>query len=158
MDDPVFRAARPILDEALAGLRAAAEGASPELLNRRPAGNDTNTIAVIVTHALHSTRSWLSLATGAEPPARDRPAEFRTVVEDTIGFLASVDALATDCRTLLETEEPFDPVRTGMAPWRSDADADEPVTAAWALIHAFEHLGQHTAHAQLTRQLLDAAG
>ncbi len=152
MADPVFTAARAIFEETLAGLRAAAEGASPELLNRPPAGEGTNTIAVIVTHALHSTRSWLSLAIGVEPPVRDRPAEFRTVVDDSTGFLTAMDGLAADCRALLETEEPFDPSRTGTAPWRSDADADEPVTAAWALVHAFEHLGQHTAHAQLTRQ------
>ena len=150
MDDPVFRAARPILDETLAGLRAAAEGASPELLNRRPAGDDTNTIAVIVTHALHSTRSWLSLATGAEPPARDRPAEFRTVVQDTSGFLASVDALATDCRSLLETDEAFD-----AGAIREDPRDGEQVTAIWALIHAIEHLREHVAHAELTRQVFD---
>ncbi len=157
MTDPVFTAARAILDETLAGLRSAVEGASPDLLNRRPAGEDTNTIAVIVTHALHGTRAWLSLATAVAPPVRDRPAEFRTIAEDTDGFLTIVDALAADCRSLLETEEPFDPTRTGTAPWRSGAGADEPVTAAWALVHAFEHLGQHTAHAQLTRQILDAA-
>jgi hypothetical protein len=30
---------------------------------------------------------------------------------------------------------------------------DDPVTAAWALLHALEHLREHAAQAQLTRQL-----
>jgi hypothetical protein len=31
----------------------------------------------------------------------------------------------------------------------------EPVTAAWALLHALEHVGLHLGHAQITRQLWD---
>jgi hypothetical protein len=31
------------------------------------------------------------------------------------------------------------------------------VTAAWALIHAVEHLQEHVAHAELTRQVWDRA-
>ena len=155
MNDPVYAAAHQILDDALADLRSAVDGASVTMLNRQPAGDDTNPIAVIVTHALHSTRAWLSLATGVEPPVRDRDAEFRTVVDDAAGFLVTADSLAADCRALLETDEAFDPAREGTAPWTSTPD--EPITAAWALIHTFEHLGQHTAHAQLTRQILDAS-
>ena len=33
--------------------------------------------------------------------------------------------------------------------------AQEPVTAAWALIHALVHLREHVGHAELTRQLWD---
>ena len=32
--------------------------------------------------------------------------------------------------------------------------AGEPVTWAWALLHALGHLREHVGHAQLTRQLL----
>jgi hypothetical protein len=32
------------------------------------------------------------------------------------------------------------------------------VTAAWALLHALDHLGEHVGHAHLTRQLLDERG
>ena len=54
---------------------------------------------------------------------------------------------------MLEGDVAFDPGATGTAPWRTDG-ADEPVTAAWALLHALEHLREHVGHAQLTRQLL----
>jgi hypothetical protein len=41
---------------------------------------------------------------------------------------------------------------------REDPREDEQVSAAWALIHAVEHLREHVAHAELTRQLGEEAG
>jgi hypothetical protein len=152
--DPTVEAAREILDDSLEQLRAAVEGCTAEQLNRRPAGDDTNGLAVLATHALHSTRAWLCLALGQPLPPRDRPSEFAVVVDDPEGFLRDVDALAAECRTLFATEQPFDPARTGLAPWRPGALADEPVAAAWALIHALAHLREHVGHAQLTRQVV----
>src|SRR5262245_21111387 len=99
---------------------------------------------------MHSTRAWLSVAVGAEPPARDRPAEFR-VVASTDELLALLDEMGGECVALLDGAT-FDPDRTGLAPWRQGPEADEPVPAAWALIHALVHLREHVAHAQLTRQ------
>jgi uncharacterized damage-inducible protein DinB len=152
VSDPTYVAASDILADSLEELRKALEGCSAEELNRRPAGEDTNGLAVLATHALGSTRSWLSLATGAPLPDRDRDAEFRVVVEDPSAFLAAFDAQAAACRALLEIEGSFEPGREGTARWRTYA-ADEPVTAAWALLHALEHLREHVGHAQLTRQL-----
>jgi hypothetical protein len=150
--DPTIVAARDILSDSLDELRKAVDGCSSDDLNRRPAGDDTNGLAVLATHALMSSRSWLSLAVFAPLPDRDREAEFRVVVERPEDFMATFDALANECRALLDTELPFDPGRTGAAPWRT-YDPDEPVTAAWALLHALEHLREHVGHAQLTRQL-----
>ncbi len=154
MPDPTIEAARRILDDSLDQLRAAVDGCTAERLNRRPAGEETNGLAVLATHALHSTRSWLSLALDAPLPLRDRPAEFAVVVDDPEGFLRDVDAVAAECRTLLASERPFDPARTATAPWRPGPLADEPVDAAWALIHALAHLREHVGHAQLTRQVV----
>lgn len=154
MADPTITAARDILDDSLIELRKAVDGCSAGELNRRPAGEDSNGIAVLVTHAFGSTRSWLSLAVGASLPDRDRDAEFLVVVEDAGAFMATFDATASACRDLLDTDEPFDPGRTGTAPWLTYG-SDEPVTAAWALLHALEHLREHVGHAQLTRQLWD---
>jgi Protein of unknown function (DUF664) len=153
--DPTIAAARDILGDSLDELRKALDGCSADDLNRHPAGEDTNGLAVLATHALGSTRSWLSLAVAAPLPERDRDAEFRVVVEDAEVFLATFDSLAAECRTLVATEATFDPAHTGTAPWSVD-DPDEPVTAAWALLHALEHLREHVGHAQLTRQLLEA--
>jgi uncharacterized damage-inducible protein DinB len=106
---------------------------------------------VIATHALESTRSWLSLATGAPLPPRDRPAEFRAVADDR--FASSIEDRISACLALLNEDVTFDPARVGTAPWRSSG-ADEPVTAAWALLHALSHLHEHVGHAHVTRDLL----
>jgi hypothetical protein len=154
--DPTIDAASEILDESLTQLRQAIDGLSASVLDARPGSEDTNSLAVLVTHALHSTRAWLSLAVGAPLPDRDRPAEFATTVGDDVdGFMAGVDAVSADCRRLLDDAGPYDPGRTGTAPWRGGELATEPVTAAWALIHALVHLREHVGHAELTRQLRD---
>jgi hypothetical protein len=153
VSDPTIAAARQILDESLDQLRAALDGCSAEELNRRPAGDDTNGLAVLATHALQSTRAWLSIAVGVEPPPRDRPAEFTVVVDDAERFLAEVDRLAASCRAVLDPEAPFEPDHTGTPTWQPPQDR-EPVTAAWALIHALAHLREHVGHAQLTRQVV----
>jgi hypothetical protein len=154
--DPTIEAARDVLGDALGELRATLAGMSVDDLNLRPAGPSSNPLAVIAAHALSSTRSWLSLAMGAPLPERDRPAEFRTVADD--DFLAWADARAAECRRLLEGDATFEPTRIGAAPWRSGDLAEAPVSAAWALLHALDHLGEHVGHAHLTRQLLDERG
>ncbi|MFN8233338.1 MAG: DinB family protein [Actinomycetota bacterium] len=153
MPDPVVAAAREILEDSLDQLRAAVEGCSVEQLNRRPAGDDTNGLAVLATHALHSTRAWLGLAVDAQVPPRDRPAEFRVVVEDADAFRRGLDDLSASCRALLDADAAFEPERTGVASWMPPQDR-EPVSAAWALIHALAHLREHVGHAQLTRQVV----
>ena len=153
MTDPTIEAARDILGDSLAELRTVVDGCSADDLNRRPIEGETNPLAVLVTHAMQSTRSWLSLAAGAPPPERDRDAEFLVVVDDAAGFHSWLDDISAECRALLEGDVVYDPGATATAPWRTDA-AEEPVTAAWALLHALEHLREHVGHAQLTRQSL----
>ncbi|HEY7756594.1 MAG TPA: DinB family protein [Actinomycetota bacterium] len=153
MADPTFAAAAEVLGSALTDLRGAVEGMPAEELNRRPAGEDTNSIAVLVTHAMHSTRAWLSIAAAVEPPTRDRPSEFVAVATDDRELLALLDSMGAECRALLAGPT-FEPDRTGLAPWRPGPEAEEPVTAAWALIHALAHLREHVAQALLTRQLV----
>jgi hypothetical protein len=153
--DPTVVAAREFLESSLGDLRGAVEGMPADTLNRRPAGKDTNAIAVLVTHAMGATRSWLSLAMGTELPPRDRPAEFEVVARDDRELLHFLHSMGADCRALLATDAPFDPARTGVPSWGQAGESEEPVTAAWALIHALEHLREHMAQAQLTRQLLE---
>jgi Protein of unknown function (DUF664) len=157
VSDPTIDAARDLLDDSLVELRASVDGCSAEELNRRPGDEQTNTLAVLATHAMHSTRAWLSLATAAPPPARDRPSEFTVAVDDPAEFLAWLDGVSQECRDLLAGEVAFEPGLTGTAPWRTGGAfvaPDEPVTAAWALLHALEHLREHVGHAQLTRDLV----
>ena len=150
---PTIEAARDILGDSLGELRKAIDGCEADDLNRRPIVGDTNPLAVLATHAMQSTRSWLSLATGAPLPDRDRNAEFLVVVDDAAAFLSWLDDISAECRALLEGDVAYDPGATATAPWRTYG-SDEPVTAAWALMHALEHLREHVGHAQLTRQTL----
>lgn len=155
MGDATIEAAREILRDSLDELRTAIDGCSAEQLNRRPGGEDSNGLAVLVTHSLYSTRSWLSLATGADLPPRDRPAEFQVIEDDPGAFMASFDDIAAECGAILGGDLPFDAARVGTAPWRPGDLVDEPVTAGWALLHALSHLREHVGHAQLTRQILE---
>lgn len=149
MADPTIEAAQGIVDESLDAMHRVIAGASPEVLNGKPAGDETNSIAVLVVHAASSTRWWLSVARGVPLPERDRPAEFLTSVASADELLGVFDPIAADCRSLLESDEAFE-----AGAIRQDPRDDERVSAAWALIHAVEHLSEHVAHAELTRQLL----
>ena len=148
--DPTIEAARGFVDESLTAMRAAVVSGSADALNRRPAGDDTNPVAVLVVHAVNSTRSWLSVALGLPPPDRDRPSEFLTTVADADELLALFDPVAADCRALLDTDMAFEPGAI-----REDPRGGEQVTASWALIHAVEHLREHVAHAELTKQVFE---
>ena len=151
MSDPAIEAARDIASNSLDSMRRAIVDAPPELLNWRPAGEDTNPIAVIAVHAITSTRWWLSVAITGQAPERDRPAEFRTTVSSAEELLSIVDPLLADCRKLLAFEGDFDPGATRTDP----RDEGSATTSAWALTHAVEHLSEHVAHAELTRQMWD---
>ncbi len=148
--DPTLEAAQSVVGESLDSMRAAVGGASADALNRRPAGEDTNPVAVLVVHAVSSTRWWLSVALGSPLPERDRPSEFLTTVAGADELLGVFDPIAADCRALLETDVAFD-----AGAIREDPRGGEQVTAAWALIHAVEHLREHVAHAELTRQVFE---
>jgi len=158
MPDPTITAASEIIEESIEGIRAAIAGLPADALNWRPSEEATNPIAVLAVHALHSTRSWLAVATGAPLPDRDRDAEFRTVVTDPRELLGAVDRLATDCRALLTTEDAFEPGTMRESHFRASSGRAEIVSGAWALLHAVEHLREHMGHAQLTRQLWDQRG
>ena len=156
MTDPTIAAARDLLDDSLDAMRTTIEGIDPQALNWRPAGDDTNSIAVLAIHSMHSTRSWLSSATGAPMPERDRPSEFVATADDVDELLAFFDSMSGDCRALLDGAGEFDAGERLSGDRAARSYGDEPVTAAWALLHALQHLREHVAHTQLTRQLWDS--
>jgi uncharacterized damage-inducible protein DinB len=155
--DPMVAAARNMLESCVAGMRPAIEGASADALNWRPAGEETNSIGILAVHAMTSSRTWLNVAVGAPEPERDRDAEFRTQVEDPAELLATFDRLAGECRDALATEDDID-WGAARTPNRRPGSAPETITAGWTLLHALEHLREHVAHLQLTRQLWVARG
>jgi len=159
MTDPTVQAARQILDDEFVAMREALDGITLEGLGWRPPAPDSNTIAILVVHAMHSTRWWLSIATGASLPERDRPSEFLAEASAADELRTFFDELAGDCQDLLDRAASFDAGIARTAPPSSRggrSGASETVTAAWALLHALEHLREHVAQAQLTRQLWEA--
>ena len=159
-DDPMVAAARYVLlRDQLPLLRGCVAEAPSEALNWRPGGADTNSIAVLATHTMHSTRSWMSVARGAPLPDRDRESEFRVTVDATSELLALVDALTADIVRLLDGA-------TGSVDWatmrktrpRPNPGGRESVPAGRAMLHAIEHVAAHVAHMQLTRQWWEGRG
>jgi uncharacterized damage-inducible protein DinB len=148
--DPVIEATRVVLEESLAEIRKGVVDLSVDELNARPAGGNTNSVAVICAHALGSTRSWLSLAFGLPQPPRDRDAEFATVADGafkqwTEGQIAGIFALLDGAT--------WDPDRSGVPAWNNRLGA-QPRTAPYSLGHALAHLGEHVGHLHMTRELL----
>ena len=154
MTDPLVSAARHMFDRCVEDMRHSIERATPAALNWRPAGEETNSIAILAVHAITSSRTWLSVAVGAPEPERDRDAEFRTRATGSDELLATFDRIADECRAALATEETID-WAAERTPARRPGSAPSTITAGWTLLHALEHLREHVAHLQLTRQLWD---
>jgi len=152
MSEAMIEAAVDLLDDSSQGMRAAIADAPPEALAWRPPAEDANPLVVLAMHAMHSTRWWLSVATGAAMPERDRPSEFRATSADPDELRSFVERMSEHCRGLLTSTEPFDPAAT----WTSPTDG-EAVTRGWALLHALEHLREHAAQALLTWQLWESS-
>lgn len=137
-------------------LRTAVDGLPDEALNWKPAGDDTNSVAVLVTHVLHSTRSWISTAVGAPLPDRDRDSEFGVTSGSTADLVALVDDFGGQILSLLNNAGDIDWAENRKAHMRPSPDLPDYVPASFALLHAIEHFGQHVAHVSLTRQLWEA--
>ncbi len=148
--DPVIEATLQVLKESLGEIRKGVAGLSVDELNARPGGGNTNSIAVIVAHALGSTRSWLSLAFGQPQPPRDRDAEFKTVAD--ADFTSWTEQHIMACFALLDGAT-WDPNLSGVPAWNNRLGA-QPRTAPYSLGHALAHLGEHVGHLHMTRELL----
>ena len=151
--DPFLLAGRETISRSLDQLIDALDGLPQEGLNWRPRADDTNSIAVLMTHALNSTRSWLCVALGVALPRRSRDDEFGVSAAAPGSIRLEAEGLAQECRLLLEQAKDVDwhTIRQ-THPRANPADPDQ-VPAAWALIHAVEHLREHLAQVLLTRQL-----
>jgi hypothetical protein len=152
MADPIITATRELAGDAFDVLRRSVDGLDADALNRRPGGPDTNSIAVLVTHALGATRLLMNLAVGAPLPARDRDAEFTASVTGADALRGAIDTIAAECLAILDA--------AGSVDWnapRSRTRADGSVwemTAAYAMLHALDHLRGHADEAALTKHVL----
>src|SRR3954454_3585871 len=114
MGDAFIDGTREVLEESLDEIRRGVADLTVDELNARPAGGETNSVAVIVAHALGATISWLSLGFGAPLPPRDRDAEFRTVAD--AGFVAWTEDRIRQCLAVLDGAT-WDPNLVGVPNW-----------------------------------------
>lgn len=154
MTDPLLAAARKVVTEAFDELRRAVDGLPGEALDWRPAGPETNSLAVLVTHAMNSTRLWMRVAVGLPIPKRDREAEFGAKSADPADLLRLIDELAVESTTALDSVETVD--WSALHPWKRASGEVVEFTTAYALIHGVEHLRGHADQASLTRHLWEA--
>jgi len=151
--DQLLAAAQDTVRRTFADMRTCIGGFPKEALNWKPAGEDSNSVAVLTVHSLHSTRSWLSTATGERLPERDRASEFRVEADDNVGLFGVFDEMVSDCLVLLEPSQSVDWSAMRRTHTRPNPEDDMKVPAAWALLHAIEHLREHLGQMQLTRQM-----
>ncbi len=151
MADPIIAAARRVFEAAIDTLHRVVYGMPADGLNWQAAGErDSNSIAVHTTHALHSTRRLMNLAMGEPPGPRDRQAEFSAQVDGPEPLLKLIDEVAAHCRSALDG---------GVVDWGEIRRLERPgeptveMSAAFALIHAVEHLRGHADEASLTRHV-----
>jgi DinB superfamily len=154
MPDPTLEAARRAVTQGADTLRRAVRGLPAEALNWRPAGPDTNSIAVLATHGMYATRVLACMAAGLPAPARDRAGEFTAVAQGPEPLLTLVDGLAAECDTILQACAGLDWSTPRQR--RRDDGALVEMSAAEALLFAVTHLRGHADEAALTRHFWSA--
>jgi hypothetical protein len=152
MPDPTLEAGRWAADQGFDTLRRAVGDLPAEALNWRPANpEDTNSIAVLVTHAAHATRVLLSMAAGLPAPSRDRGGEFTALADGPESLLALIDSVEAECRAILDGCADAD--WGVMRQRRRDDGSVSEMSALQALLLALIHLHGHADEAALTRHL-----
>jgi uncharacterized damage-inducible protein DinB len=149
--DHILESARALVSESLDDLRESIEGLPVDALNWRPT-SDTNSIAAIVTHAMGAARVWFQMAMGLPLAERDLDAEFRASANDATTFGRFVADMSRDCLAALTSSDAVDWSALRNTEGRGGG-APPQVLAAYALIHATEHLRGHVDQVSLMRQL-----
>jgi hypothetical protein len=89
---------------------------------------------------------------GSRLPERDRDAEFRAAPSDADEFRRFAEAASNECMEALRSADSVDWTAMRATQGRG-GDAPPEVPAAYALIHATEHLRGHVDQVSLIRQL-----
>lgn len=140
----IRESARTILHDQHRRWREVITGLDAEALNWKP-GDETNSLAVLVSHALDAERFLLSSAVD-EVIERDREAKFRVEAASPDELLAWID----------ESERVVDGYLDRLTAENLVAETARPGrtrTGAWWLQHALEHSCEHVGQAELTRQM-----
>ena len=128
------------------------EGLNPAELNWRPPAPQTNSLYVLTTHTLGNAEENLLGALCGEPGQRDRDAEFRASG-------TTPEAIRERWRLL---DARLDTALAALDPAALDASCQHPrrgaLTGREVLIIVARHAAEHLGQAELTRDLMRAAG
>ncbi len=140
---------RHFLDHAFAQLLAVADRVPEPLLNARPHGSSTNSIAALIVHCCGVTEYWLGHVALGEPTIHDREHEFSTTA--TLPDLhAIVESTTVRAANLLERLDSGAGVnRAARAPLYGGDTSDAAI-----VLHVLEECFQHLGHAELTADAL----
>jgi uncharacterized damage-inducible protein DinB len=141
--------ARIFVDQAFDGLLRVVDRLGDDLVNVRPVGAGTTSVAALVVHCCGVAEYWLGHVALGDLSERDRDAEFATVasVATLRERIAAARIVVADCLDRLEGGGRTDP--TGRPPvWGGDA------SDAAIVMHVVEELFQHLGHAELSADVL----
>jgi uncharacterized damage-inducible protein DinB len=142
------------LDRLTAQLVRGVTSTPVEALDWAP-GPETNSVAVLATHALGASNHWLVSIIGGVDDGRDREAEFRALRADLGNVQARAQAWLADARRILEPMTAADLDQPCRRPSTSEGWM-AALTARGAVLHVVEHMGMHIGHLELTLQLWQA--
>ena len=134
--------------EAHAAMREAVAGAGSSVLDWKP-GDGTNSVAVLVAHALEAERAITSNVAGLALP-RDRDAMFRVAGLGADELVAMIDATERDVDGFLAS------LTDDHLAAAIDRRGRTETGARW-LLHVAAHTREHIGQATLTRQLAEQA-
>ena len=147
--DALKAATKQVLATQKQAMRDVVSGLDAEALNWKPlGGQDTNSIAVLLSHALDAERFLIASSVDVTLD-RDREAQFRVSVESADALLALIDRTEAEVNGWIDSLTPEHLAAEIARPNRTH-------TGAWWLLHAVEHSNEHVGQALLTRQLYEA--
>jgi uncharacterized damage-inducible protein DinB len=142
-------AVNQILDRQLEEWRDAICGLDADALNWKP-GEETNSIAAMLAHAMDATRYHLATTVGLTLD-RNREEKFEHEAASADDLLALIDATEQDMRQYIG--QITSDVLTVEQTRPSSITGSRTHNGAYYLIHALQHNREHIGQASLTRQL-----
>jgi hypothetical protein len=113
-------------------------------------GPDMNSLCVLIVHTTGAEGFWIGDMVAGVSTNRNRAAEFQAKGWDEAALKQRLADSRQFARGVLEKLTLDDLSKACYSPMH-----DKTFSAAWSLLHALEHTGLHTGHAQITRQLWD---
>jgi uncharacterized damage-inducible protein DinB len=132
---------------------AAVDRLGDPLVNERPFGSETNSVAALVTHCCGVSEFWLGCVGLGRPTTRVRDEEF-TATATTAELHEMVRATQRQIDADIRSLDAGEASSTHHAVRETLEDAD--VTDAALVLHLLEELYQHLGHMQLTVDALEA--